>query len=69
MQIYKGIQLVYNHVVNFIQSVGTWFEQINWSALTETYPLQFRGVIAAMLVILLAMSAVGLVKKLSFLLG
>lgn len=69
MKIYQGIQLVYAHVVQFIQSIGNWFENINWSAITDCYPIQFRGVISAMLIIVLAMAAVGITKKLSFLLG
>ena len=65
MQIYQGIQLVYTHVVQLIQSIGTWFTEINWSIITDVMPLPVAGLFA----IVLAMSAIGLVKKLSFLLG
>lgn len=65
MQIYQGIQLVYAHVVQMIQSIGTWFTEINWSVITDVMPLPIAGLFA----IVLAMSAIGLVKKLSFLLG
>lgn len=69
MQVYQGIQLVYSHVINLIRSIGAWFEQIVWADLVELYPLSLQPVIQACLVVILAMSAVGLVKKLSFLLG
>lgn len=65
MQIYQGIQLVYTHVVQLIQSVGTWFQAIDWAIITDNLPLPVAGMFA----IVLAMSAIGLVKKLSFLLG
>lgn len=69
MQIYQGIQLVYAHVVQLIQSIGTWFQDIVWADLIELYPLSLQPVIQSCLIIILAMSAVGLVKKMSFLLG
>lgn len=65
MQIYQGIQFVYFHVVQLIQSIGSWFTAINWSVITDVMPLPVAGLFA----IVLAMSAIGLVKKLSFLLG
>lgn len=69
MQIYQGIQLVYAHVVQFVQSISTWFREIDWAVLIEQYPIQFQATISAVVLILLAMAAIGLVKKLSFLLG
>lgn len=65
MQIYQGIQLVYAHVVQLIQSISSWFTNINWAIITDNLPLPVAGLFA----IVLAMSAIGLVKKLSFLLG
>lgn len=65
MHIYQGIQLVYVHVVQLIQSIGSWFTEINWSIITDVMPLPVAGLFA----VVLAMSAIGLVKKLSFLLG
>ena len=69
MQIYQGIQLVYAHVVQLIQSIGSWFTDIQWSQLIELYPINFQGTITSCLVVILALSAIGCVKKLSFLLG
>lgn len=69
MQIYQGIQLVYTHVVQLIQSITTWFREIDWAVLVDQYPIQFQATISAVVLILLAMAAIGLVKKLSFLLG
>lgn len=69
MQIYQGIQMVYAHVVQLIQSIGVWFQEIVWSDLIELYPLSLQPIIQACLMVILAMSAVGLVKKMSFLLG
>lgn len=69
MQIYQGIQLVYAHVVQLIQSIGTWFQEIVWADLIELYPLSLQPVIQSCLIVILAMSAIGLVKKMSFLLG
>lgn len=69
MQIYQGIQLVYSHVVQLIQSIGTWFQEIVWADLIELYPLSLQPVIQSCLIVILAMAAVGLVKKMSFLLG
>lgn len=65
MQIYQGIQLVYAHVVQLIQSIGMWFQEIDWTIITDWLPLPVAG----MFVIVLALSAIGLVKKLSFLMG
>lgn len=69
MQIYQGIQLVYAHVVQLIQSIGVWFQEIVWADLIELYPLSLQPVIQSCLIIILAMAAIGLVKKMSFLLG
>lgn len=69
MQIYQGIQLVYAHVVQLIQSIGVWFQDIVWTDLIELYPLSLQPVIQSCLIIILAMAAIGLVKKMSFLLG
>lgn len=65
MQIYQGIQLVYRHVADLISSIYDWFTNVNWSVITDIMPLPIAGLFA----IVLAMSAIGLVKKLSFLLG
>lgn len=69
MQIYQGIQFVFTHVRQLISSISNWFSNIDWSILTDQMPLGMRASIAAMFLIVLAMSAIGLVKKLSFLLG
>lgn len=69
MQIFQGIQLVYSHVVLLIRSIGNWFQEIVWTDLIELYPLSLQPVIQACLIVILAMAAIGLVKKLSFLLG
>ena len=69
MIIYQGIQLVYAHVVQLITSIGNWFQGIDFSVVTGVMPLQYQAPIAACITIMLAMSAIGLVKKLSFLLG
>lgn len=69
MTIYQGIQLVYAHVVQFVQSIGNWFSEITWSDYTDLLPLGFKEAATAMLVIILAMAAIGTVKKLSFMLG
>lgn len=65
MQIFQGIQTVYGHVVQLINSISSWFTEIDWSIITNNLPLPVVGLFA----IVLAMSAIGLVKKLSFLLG
>lgn len=65
MYIFQGIQLVYRHVADLIQSISSWFVEIDWSVITNVMPLPVAGLFA----IVLAMSAIGLVKKLSFLLG
>lgn len=69
MLIYQGIQLVYAHVTGMINSIATWFSEIEWNTLIDFMPINFVSFISACLMILLAMAAVGLVKKLSFLLG
>lgn len=65
MQIYQGIRLVYAHVLSLIQSISTWFQNVNWTVITNVLPLPVMGLFA----IVLAMSVIGLVKKMSFLLG
>ncbi len=69
MQIYQGIQLVFAHVGQLFQSISNWFQGIEWNILIVQFPLQFQAPITACLVILLALSGVGIIKKLSFLLG
>lgn len=69
MQIYQGIQLVFFHVRQLISSIGNWFTDIQWSQMIDAMPLQFKDTITAAFAIVLAMCAIGLVKKLSFLLG
>lgn len=69
MLIYQGIQLVYAHVVQMVNSIAQWFQEIPWAVWTDTLPLQFQAPVTAMVVVVLAMSCIGLVKKLSFLLG
>lgn len=69
MIIYQGIQLVYGHVVQLLNCVSTWWSNIEWSVYIDILPINFRPFVSAFLVILLAMACIGLVKKLSFLLG
>lgn len=69
MQIYQGIQFVFVHVRQLISSISNWFTDIQWSSVIEQMPLQFQATIAAAFLVVLAMCAIGLVKKLSFLLG
>lgn len=65
MQVYEGIQFVFTHISQMLRNVSTWFQAIDWTIITDNLPLPVAGLFA----IVLAMSAVGLVKKLSFLLG
>lgn len=69
MQIYQGIQFVFVHVRQLISSISNWFTDIQWSSVIEQMPLQFQSTITAAFLVVLAMCAIGLVKKLSFLLG
>ena len=69
MIIYQGIQLVFAHVVQLLNSVSNWFQGIEWNYLIDIMPLNFQPFLTAFIVILCAMACVGLVKKLSFLLG
>lgn len=69
MQIYQGIQFVFVHVRQLISSISGWFTDIQWSSVIGQLPLQFQATITAAFLIVLAMCAIGLVKKLSFLLG
>lgn len=69
MQIYQGIQFVFVHVRQLISSISNWFTDIQWSSVIEQMPLQFQATITAAFLVVLAMCAIGLVKKLSFLLG
>lgn len=69
MIIYQGIQLVYAHVVQLINSVSAWWQNIEWNVWIDMLPINYQPFVSAFLVILLAMACVGLVKKLSFLLG
>lgn len=69
MLIYQGIQLVYAHVTVFLNSIASWFSEIEWNIILNFMPINYVTFISACLMILLAMAAVGLVKKLSFLLG
>ena len=69
MLIYQGIQLVYGHVQRFVSSIASWFEDVEWAIVLDKLPINYTAFVSACLMILLAMAAVGLVKKLSFLLG
>lgn len=69
MIIYQGIQLVYAHVVQLIQSVATWWNEVAFSEWVNVLPLQFQAIMTVLIVIMLSMATIGLVKKLSFLLG
>lgn len=69
MIIYQGIQLVYSHVIQLLNGVSEWFAQVNWSPFVDYLPLNFQPFVAGFLLVLVAMACVGLVKKLSFLLG
>lgn len=65
LQIYQGIHMVYVHVIQLFNSISSWFQQIDWSVITEWLPLPVVGMFA----IVIALSAIGLIKKMSFLLG
>lgn len=69
MIIYQGIQLVYAHVIQLLNSVSAWWHNIEWNVWIDILPINFQPYVSAFLVILLALACVGLVKKLSFLLG
>lgn len=69
MAIYEGIQLIYAHVHQLFNSISNWFQGIEWNVLIEQFPLQFQAPISACILILLALAGVGIIKKLSFLLG
>jgi len=69
MQFYQGLQVVYVHVVSLIRSISNWFTNIEWSVLVDQMPLGMQTTITALFVVVLSMCAIGLVKKLSFLLG
>ncbi|MBO7677755.1 MAG: hypothetical protein J6S49_09640 [Erysipelotrichaceae bacterium] len=69
MLIYSGIQLVYSHVQYFVNQIAQWFQNIEWNLIIDEMPLNYVAFTSACLMLLLAMAAVGLVKKLSFLLG
>lgn len=69
MQIFQSIQLVYAQVAQLVRSVTSWFSSIEWSNMTNLFPLSFQPVITGCIVVILSMCVIGLVKKLSFLLG
>lgn len=69
MIIYQGIQLVYAHVVSVLNSISSWFSGIEWSTVINELPINYTTFVSACIVLLLSMAAVGLIKKLSFLLG
>lgn len=69
MFIYQGIQLVFAHVVSLINSVTTWWSEIQWAELVDVYPISFQPLISSFIVIILSMAIIGFVKKMSFLLG
>lgn len=69
MIIYQGIQLVYSHVRYYLDQISSWFQSIEWSAILELLPAPYITFVSGILMILLAMAAVGLVKKLSFFMG
>lgn len=69
MQVFQGIQLVYAQVVQLVRSVTSWFSSIEWSNMTNLWPLSFQPVLAGCIVVILSMCVIGLIKKLSFLLG
>jgi len=69
MIIYQGIQQVFAHVSQLIKSVTGWFSSIEWSNMTNLWPLSFQPVLTGCIVVILSMCVIGLIKKLSFLLG
>lgn len=69
MQIFQGIQLVFAQVAQLVRSVTSWFANIEWSNMTSLFPLQFQPVLTGCIVVILSMCVIGLIKKLSFLLG
>lgn len=69
MQIYQGIQLIYAQAMQLFRSISGWFQSIDWTVLVEQYPVQFQGTIATVLVLLVGLAGIGVIKKLSFLLG
>ena len=69
MVIYQGIQQVFAHVVQLINSVTTWFSEFVWADMVEAYPIGFQLVITNCIMLIVTLSIIGLVKKLSFMLG
>lgn len=69
MSILSGITNIFQHVSRLFASVMSWFSGINWSAWTDILPVQFSDLVLAFMAVLVTLAAIGLIKKLSFLLG
>ena len=69
MQVFQGIQNVYIQVAQLIRSITNWFANIEWSNMINLWPLSFQPVLTGCIVVILSMCVIGLIKKLSFLLG
>ena len=69
MQVFQGIQNVYIQVAQLIRSITNWFTNIEWSNMINLWPLSFQPVLTGCIVVILSMCVIGLIKKLSFLLG
>lgn len=69
MLIYQGIQVVFTHVQQLIGSISGWFQDIEWTSVIDLFPLQYQAPLQACIVLVLALASIGVIKKLSFMLG
>lgn len=69
MIIYQGIQLVYTHIQQLLGSISNWFQNIDWTSVIDLFPIQYQAPLQACIVLVLALASIGLIKKLSFMLG
>lgn len=69
MAIFQGIQLVFAHVTQFFQSIGNWWTEVSWRDWVQVLPISLQTTMTVIISIMLVMAAIGLVKKLSFMLG
>lgn len=69
MVIYQGIQLVYAHIQQLLSAISGWFQNIEWTSVIDLFPLQYQAPLQACIVLVLALASIGVIKKLSFMLG
>ena len=69
MVVYESINKIYLAVLNLINIARNWFTNINFSELIEFLPLQFQFTVIVLVSIIITLAIIGLIKKLSFLLG